>query len=102
MLANGQGKQRAGRTGAARPRLTWRLLFLSAGEIGLAEHMGEVNKRARAGQELRMIDLPADAGAGLGIFETLHEFETGGVLRNTWHAPPKRPTAPPAARGWNT
>ncbi|MBK7275106.1 MAG: DUF927 domain-containing protein [Betaproteobacteria bacterium] len=80
MLANGQGKQRAGRTGAARPRLTWRLLFLSAGEIGLAEHMGEVNKRARAGQELRMIDLPADAGAGLGIFETLHEFETGGGL----------------------
>lgn len=80
MLANGQGKQRAGRTGAARPRLTWRLLFLSAGEIGLAEHMTEGNKRARAGQELRMIDLPADAGAGLGIFDTLHEFESGGSL----------------------
>ena len=63
MLANGQGKSRAGRTGAARPRLTWRLLFLSAGEIGLAEHMAEANKRTRAGQELRMIDLPADAGA---------------------------------------
>ncbi len=80
MLANGQGKSRAGRTGAARPRLSWRLLFLSAGEIGLAEHMSEANKRTRAGQELRMIDLPADAGAGRGIFETLHDYESGGTL----------------------
>jgi putative DNA primase/helicase len=80
MLANGQGKSRAGRTGTARPRLSWRLLFLSAGEIGLAEHMSEANKRTRAGQELRMIDLPADAGAGRGIFETLHDHESGGTL----------------------
>ena len=80
MLANGQGKSRAGRTGAARPRLTWRLLFLSAGEIGLAEHMAEANKRTRAGQELRMIDLPADAGASLGIFEELHGHVSGGAL----------------------
>ena len=80
MLANGQGKQRAGRTGAARPRLTWRLLFLSAGEIGLADHMGEAGKRTRAGQELRMIDLPADAGRGLGVFDELHGHEGGGAL----------------------
>jgi putative DNA primase/helicase len=80
MLANGQGKSRAGRTGAARPRLSWRLLFLSAGEIGLAEHMSEANKRTRAGQELRMIDLPADAGRGCGVFDELHGHEGGGVL----------------------
>ena len=80
MLANGQGKSRAGRTGAARPRLSWRLLFLSAGEIGLAEHMSEANKRTRAGQELRMIDLPADAGRGCGVFDELHGYEGGGVL----------------------
>lgn len=80
MLANGQGKSRAGRTGAARPRLSWRLLFLSAGEIGLAEHMSEANKRTRAGQELRMIDLPADAGRGCGVFDELHAHEGGGVL----------------------
>jgi putative DNA primase/helicase len=80
LLANGAGKTRAGRTGAARPRLTWRLLFLSAGEIGLAEHMSEAGKRTRAGQELRMIDLPADAGARLGIFEQLHGHASGGAL----------------------
>lgn len=80
MLANGQGKSRAGRSGAARPRLTWRVLGLSAGEIGLADHMADAGKRPRAGQELRMIDLPADAGAGLGAFESLHEFESAGTL----------------------
>jgi len=80
MLANGQGKSRAGRTGAARPRLAWRILGLSAGEVGLADHMAEAGKRSRAGQELRMIDLPADAGAGRGIFEELHEHETPGAL----------------------
>lgn len=77
LLANGAGKVRAGRTGEARTRATWRLLFLSAGEIGLADHMAEANKRARAGQELRMIDLRADAGAGMGIFEALHDHEGG-------------------------
>ena len=80
LLANGVGKTRANRTGGKRQPLTFLLLFLSAGEIGLAEHMNEANKRARAGQELRMNDVPADAGAGLGIFETLHEFESGGAL----------------------
>jgi putative DNA primase/helicase len=34
MLANGQGKSRAGRTGAARLRAIWRVLFASAGEVG--------------------------------------------------------------------
>lgn len=77
MLANGSGKARAGRTGAARDRASWRLLFLSAGEIGLAEHLGEIGKVPRAGQELRLAEIPADAGAGLGVFERLHDYATG-------------------------
>lgn len=77
MLANGSGKARAGRTGGARERANWRVLFLSAGEIGLAEHMGEVGKTPRAGQELRLAEIPADAGAGKGVFEELHGFSSG-------------------------
>ncbi len=78
MLANGSGKTRAGRTGAARERSSWRLLFLSAGEIGLAEHMGEAGKSPKAGQELRLAEIPADGGAGLGVFEKLHGHPGGG------------------------
>jgi hypothetical protein len=58
-LANGQGKARANRTGTAKPVLNWRLLFLSAGEIGLAQHMAEGGKRTRAGQETRLAEVPA-------------------------------------------
>ena len=80
MLANETSKARSTRTGQTRPRLTWRLLFLSAGEIGLAAHMAEGGKRTRAGQELRMADIPADAGAGYGVFEELHGHEHGAAL----------------------
>ncbi len=80
MLANGSGKHRARRDGLAKPSASWRLLFLSAGEIGLAEHMRETGKRARAGQELRLADVPADAGAGHGIFENLHGYPSGAAL----------------------
>lgn len=80
MLANEVSKARSTRTGQTRPRLTWRLLFLSAGEIGLAAHMAEGGKRARAGQELRLADVPADAGAGRGIFEELHDLEHGAAF----------------------
>ncbi|PUE53733.1 hypothetical protein B9Z45_12165 [Limnohabitans sp. 2KL-17] len=78
MLANESSKARATRNGAPRPRLSWRLLFLSAGELGLADHMAEGMKRARTGQEVRMADIPADAGAGLGMLENLHGIEGGG------------------------
>ncbi len=78
MLANESGKARAKQSGSARARLSWRLLFLSAGEIGLADHVAESGKRVHTGQEVRMVDLPADAGAGLGAFEVLHEFEGKG------------------------
>lgn len=80
MLANGSGKIRAGRTGAAREVVQWRVLFLSAGEIGLAEHMGEAGKVMRAGQSLRMAEIPADAGAGLGLFENLHGHDGGAAF----------------------
>jgi len=72
-LSNGQGKARAHRTGTAKPVMNWRILFLSAGEIGLAVHMAEGGKKTRAGQETRLAEVPADAGAGLGLFETLHD-----------------------------
>lgn len=80
MLGNGQGKARAARTGVPRPRLSWRLLFLSSGEKSLADHMQEVGKRTRAGQETRMADIPADAGKGMGAFEEVHGHEGGAAF----------------------
>jgi putative DNA primase/helicase len=80
MLANGQGKQRSARTGGAKQRQSWQLLFLSAGEIGLAQHMADGGKKVKAGQEVRLVDIDADAGQGLGLFDTLHDHPDGASL----------------------
>lgn len=80
MLANESSKGRASRGAALRARLTWRLLFLSAGELGLSDHMADAMKRTRVGQEVRMVDLSADAGAGAGLFENLHDREGAATL----------------------
>ena len=60
MLANGQSKGRAGRDGRVRPLLTWRLLFLSSGELGLADKLAENGLKSRGGQEVRFVGLPVD------------------------------------------
>ncbi len=80
MLANGAGKVRAGRSGGGKQSKAWELLYLSNGEIGLSQHMGEAGKQTHAGQETRFIEIKADAGAGLGIFEVLNGCTTGAGL----------------------
>lgn len=77
MLANGSGKSRARCDGAARPPATWRLIYLSTGEYTLADKIAEDGRgrRPTAGQQVRLVDVPDDAGAGLGIFENLHGRE---------------------------
>ncbi len=79
-LANEQGKARATRTGAIRPRLTWKVTFLSSGEISLADHMAEGGQRTRAGQEVRLAEIPADAGQGMGVIEQLHHLDNSKVF----------------------
>lgn len=80
MLANGSGKLRANIKGDAREKASWQLLFLSSGEVTLAEHMHEGGKKARAGQEVRLVDIQADAGKELGLFEDIHGFNSGAAF----------------------
>jgi putative DNA primase/helicase len=82
MLANGAGKSRSSRDGSARKAAKWRVLFLSSGEIGLADKVGEDGrgKKLAAGQQVRIVDVAADAGAGMGMFENLHGFASAETL----------------------
>jgi len=79
MLANGGGKTRADRGGQYRSPVRWQLLFLSTGELSLAHHILQTGKKARAGQEVRVIDLDAEVGRH-GIFEELHGMASGAQL----------------------
>ena len=75
MLANGQGKARSNRAGDLRPAAEWRTIFLSTGEISLSDKVAEgQTHRTTAGQEVRIVDLSADAECGHGIFENLHGY----------------------------
>jgi uncharacterized protein (DUF927 family) len=68
-LSAGSGKGRSARDGSLRERMTWRLMYISNGEVRLSDKLVERGRRARAGQQIRLIDLPADAGKGFGVFD---------------------------------
>jgi len=44
-------------------------MVLSTGEIRLTDKLIENRQQARAGQQVRLVDIPADAGKGLGVFD---------------------------------
>jgi putative DNA primase/helicase len=71
-LLNGKGRSRATLTGGSKGVKVWRLNVVSSGEIGLADISNAKGARTYAGQEQRLADIPADAGKGLGIFDTLN------------------------------
>lgn len=80
MLGNGQGKGRANRSGGARAAARWRLLFLSSGEVGLGDLIAQGGGMLHAGHEVRFIDVPADAGTGLGLFDSVPAGIAPGVF----------------------
>jgi putative DNA primase/helicase len=77
MGTNGMDKARGARNGGSRKRKTWRTLFFLSSEVNLAQHMGEAGRAPKAGQQTRLADVPADAGAGLGVFQDLHQYASG-------------------------
>ena len=78
MLANGQGKGRSSREGNLRKSHSWRLLFLSSGELGLADKLAENGLKSRGGQEVRFVGLPVDTS----MLTELHGFPHAGAVVN--------------------
>ncbi|EMM3526712.1 DUF927 domain-containing protein [Klebsiella oxytoca] len=77
MLGNGQGKARARVDGSPREQAQWTLLFLSTGEVSIAEHAAEAGeRRTGAGVGVRMVQIPSNTGH-FGAFEELHGFSGG-------------------------
>jgi putative DNA primase/helicase len=72
LLGNGQGKSRMTRNIGLRNKLTWTFLYVSSGEVTLADHAASAGRRTTGGAEVRLLNIDADAGHGLGLFETLH------------------------------
>ncbi|NDB68788.1 MAG: DUF927 domain-containing protein [Methylocystaceae bacterium] len=68
-LGNGVGKSRASRSGDLREPKSWRIFFISSGELPIERKLNEdKGRKAMAGQLVRLLDIPADAGEGFGAF----------------------------------
>jgi len=74
-LGNGTGKTRATRIGSARSVHRWRLSLLSTGERSITAMMQEGGKQAKAGQLVRLLNIPA--ARKFGVFDDLHHFVDG-------------------------
>lgn len=77
-LGNGRGKQRAGKSGSARSVSRWRCFVLSTGERTIATSMMEGGKRPKAGQAVRLLDIPC--ARTFGAWDELHGFASGVAL----------------------
>ncbi len=78
-LVNGCGKQRSDKSGFARKKQTWTLLFLSSGEVGLPDLIRQSGQKVRGGHEVRVVDIPAFTNLH-GVFEHLHFMSSGDIF----------------------
>jgi uncharacterized protein (DUF927 family) len=83
-LSSGVGKGRSARDGSIRMPMIWRVLTISTGEMPMAVKIAEdKQRRAYAGQAVRLLDIPADAGRGFGVFDHASGFDDPGQVAET-------------------
>lgn len=69
-IMNGSGKLRANVSGELAMTSHWRTLVLSSGEVWIAELLQQIGKPLRAGQQIRLVELPVFGT--YGAFDELH------------------------------
>jgi putative DNA primase/helicase len=77
-IGNGTGKSRANRSGGTRAVRRWRVMLLSSGERTIGATMLEGGRRAKAGQEARLLDIPC--ARRYGLFDDLRGMANGRAL----------------------
>jgi len=80
LLANGMDKVRARKSLEGRPRRRWQTLFLSTGEVTLADKMREDGRAPKAGQDVRMVDIPVNPDGLDQAFERWDGFDSSKAL----------------------
>jgi len=79
-LTAGEGKRRANQFGGLRDAHQYTVLLLSNGEFPFADHLRKGGVTPAPGQEIRIADVPADAGEGMGAFEQIHGSTSPAVF----------------------
>ena len=80
-LTAGTGKNRLNREARLCDPRTWRTVLISTGEVSVSSKIAEQQGgRAFAGQQVRALDIPADAGHGVGIFDRAEGLNDPGAF----------------------
>lgn len=80
MLGGGAGRGRATANGRTREGASWSAIALSTAELSFADLLAAAGHQMTAGQAGRLVDVPAEAKGGHGVFAQLHGLAGGGEL----------------------
>ncbi|MEQ5728893.1 DUF927 domain-containing protein [Providencia alcalifaciens] len=77
-LGNGQGKQRASKTGVAKAIARWKTAVISSGELTTSGTVELAGENVKAGQSVRLLDISAQRS--YGAWDNLHGFSSGSAF----------------------
>ncbi|AMC36618.1 DUF927 domain-containing protein [Janthinobacterium sp. B9-8] len=78
-MLNGVSRTQGRKEGGNRAKRTWLMTLISTGEIPMAQFLNEGGQAVRGGQEIRMLDIPADGGK-YRSFDCIHQYKDGGTF----------------------
>lgn len=76
-MLNGVSRTQGRKEGGNRAKRTWLMTLISTGEIPISQFLNEGGHAVRGGQEIRMLDIPADGGR-YRAFDCIHDSKDGG------------------------
>jgi len=78
-MLNGVSRLQGTKDGGVVASRSWRLTMVSTGEVGMAQYLAEGGMTPRGGQEIRLLDVPADSGA-YRAFDCIHGRKDGDTF----------------------
>jgi uncharacterized protein (DUF927 family) len=82
MVGNGIDKVRATKTLENRQRRRWRVTYISTGEVTLADKLREIGLKTKAGQAVRLVDIPVCPDGLSQAFEEFHGMGSSKDMAN--------------------
>lgn len=78
-MLNGASRLQGAKEDGNRAKRTWLLSLMSSGEVGMGQYLTEGGQIPRGGQEIRLLDIPADSGT-YRAFDHLHHLPNGDAF----------------------
>lgn len=84
-LSDGKERGRLKSDAEMRTQRTWRTTWISTGELSVNDHASQAGFTPAAGVEVRQADIPSDAGKGLRIWDTIHDFDDVAAMNKAFY-----------------